>query len=584
MPKYKKLYTFEDLYTFLEKNGKNVNFNAKETKTVFAVQMEGKAVFEDTSTKGLTKVHIKAVHSGMNKNHFNLTDEATTDAMPSLKTRPILAHIRDVNGQEEFGGHDFVEDDEGNRVEYYEIPVGVTSSTEEPYMEYDAEMDKTYVHTEGYIFDDYNNAKNLIQRDGSEDVSVEIIIEAFSYDAFKHEMTVNGYYFDGVTILGKDDHGNEIDPACAGANITLADFQLDEKSSSFFSANKQAEFVETVDKLAKMLATFQDTQSQKKGGTKPGMFEKLLQKYGKTKEDITFAYQDMSDAELEAKFKEVFDGEGGEGGEGAEGGDDTGADEGAGTIVGDGAGDGDNGNGDDDGDGDGDEGDDDDDDDDSSEGTDDSISTGKTKVKKKENQINTFSITTPKGKQFSVSLNEKIAALSEVVNATYGEADNDYYYVTVFEEYVVMESWCTGKHYKQSYAAESETSFSLTGERVEVFTEYLTEEEMNTLKVIRGEYSVLKEYHEKNEAEKATAAKAEVFSDFDEVLKNNEEYEKLKKSELSADELRLQCNALVGAQQMAVFSTNRPKQNKVTYSTETKTDRSPYGGLFDEDK
>ena len=575
MPKYKKLYTFEDLYTFLEKNGKNVNFNAKETKTVFAVQMEGKAVFEDTSTKGLTKVHIKAVHSGMNKNHFNLTDEATTDAMPSLKTRPILAHIRDVNGQEEFGGHDFVEDDEGNRVEYYEIPVGVTSSTEEPYMEYDAEMDKTYVHTEGYIFDDYNNAKDLIQRDGSEDVSVEIIIEAFSYDAFKHEMTVNGYYFDGVTILGKDDHGNEINPACAGANITLADFQLDEKSSSFFSANKQAEFVETVDKLAKMLATFQDTQSQKKGGTKPGMFEKLLQKYGKTKEDITFAYQDMSDAELEAKFKEIFDGEGGEGGEGAgDGAGDAGeaGDEGTGAIVGDGN---DGGNDDDD---------DDDDEGDEPDDSDSTKSTGKTKTKKQENQINAFSITTPMGKQFSISLNEKIAALSEVVNATYAEADNDYYFVTVFEEYVVMESWCTGKHYKQSYTAENETTFSLTGERVEVFTEYLTKEEMNTLKVIRGEYSVLKEYHEKNEAEKATAAKAEVFSDFDEVLKNNEEYEKLKKSELSADELRLQCNALVGAQQMAVFSANRPKQNKVTFAAETKTDRSPYGGLFDEDK
>lgn len=579
MSKYRKLYTFEDLYAYLEKNGQNVNFNAKETKTVFAVQMEGKAVFEDTSTKGLTKVHIKAVHSGMNRNHFNLTDEATTAAMPSLKTRPILAHIRDVNGQEEFGGHDFVEDNEGNRVEYYEIPVGVTSSTEEPYMEYDSEKDKTYVHTEGYIFDDYNNAKDLIQRDGSEDVSVEIIIEAFSYDAFKHEMTVNGYYFDGVTILGKDDYGNEIDPACVGANITLADFQLDEKSSSFFSANKQAEFVETVDKLAKMLATFQDTQSQKKGGTKPGMFEKLLQKYGKTKEDITFAYQDMTDAELEAKFKEVFDGEGGEGGEGegAEGTDGTDVDNGEGAIVGadDGAGTGDD--GDDDGDG--------DDGDDSEEPeSDDSISTGKTKVKKQENQTNVFNVTTPMGKQFSVSLNDKIAALSEVVNATYGEADNDYYYVIVFDEYVVMESWCTGKHYKQSYATESETSFSLTGERVEVFTEYLTEEEMNTLKVIRGEYSVLKEYHDNNEAEKATAARAEVFSEFDEVLKNNEEYEKLKKTELSADELRLQCNALVGAQQMAVFSANSPKRNKVTYPVETKSDRKPYGGLFDEDK
>ena len=35
-------------------------------------------------------------------------------------------------------------------------------------------------------------------------------------------------------------------------------------------------------------------------------FEELLSKYGKTVEDITFDYENLSDEELEAKFEEIF--------------------------------------------------------------------------------------------------------------------------------------------------------------------------------------------------------------------------------------------------------------------------------------
>ena len=37
------------------------------------------------------------------------------------------------------------------------------------------------------------------------------------------------------------------------------------------------------------------------------MFEKLLEKYGKTIEDITFEYEGLSDEELEAKFSAEFE-------------------------------------------------------------------------------------------------------------------------------------------------------------------------------------------------------------------------------------------------------------------------------------
>lgn len=573
-----RLLTLGDLYDYFEKEGKDVVFSSLIANTFFAVQIPGKAIFEDTSTEGLTKCHIKAMHAGDNKNHIYFADDVMKNALPSFKTRPILGNIREVNGQLEFGGHDFYEETDPDTGEvkriYEERPIGVTSSIEEPYTEYDSEQDKYYVHVEGYLFDDYSDAKEIIKREGGiSDVSMEINIEQLSYNAAKHTMEVQQFRNTGITVLGKDDFGEEIDPAMVGANITLTDFEADENSSAYFNVVNTKEFAETVDKLQKILATFQDTKSQK-GGEKPGMtkFEELLSKYNKTAEDITFKYESMSDEELEAKFAEVFDdsGDSGEGsspssepdsgdegesstesaeGTGSE--SDTGSDEEpiAESVVGGS-------------------------DSDSSSGSDD-ISTKK-KI---------YSITDPSGKTFSVSLNDKIGAVSQLVNATYADEDNDYYFCTVYDDSVVMESWCTGKLYKQSYTDENGT-FSLTGERVEVFTEYLTAEEQNTLKVIRGEYAELKEYKESNEAAKATAAKDEVFAKFSEILAGNTEFEELKKGEFSAEELELRCNALVGKKQMATFAAHdENKAHKVLFDFNGKTEeKKPYGGLFDDEK
>ena len=52
---------------------------------------------------------------------------------------------------------------------------------------------------------------------------------------------------------------------------------------------------------------------------------------------------------------------------------------------------------------------------------------------------------------FEVSLDEVIYALETVINDTYSEADNAYYGVKVYEKYVVMVDYWTGKAYKQSY-------------------------------------------------------------------------------------------------------------------------------------
>ena len=104
-------------------------------------------------------------------------------------------------------------------------------------------------------------------------------------------------------------------------------------------------------------------------------------------------------------------------------------------------------------------------------------------------------------KKFAVSLQDKIYAIQDLVNATYAEADNTYYGVTVYDDYVIMCDWWSGRYYKQTYDSK-EDNYSLTGDRVEVYVEFVTADEQKELDDMRSNYAELKAFKktvEKNE-------------------------------------------------------------------------------------
>lgn len=98
----------------------------------------------------------------------------------------------------------------------------------------------------------------------------------------------------------------------AGSNFKIEDFAVNAETVTFNTDNK---LVETLEKLTNILESFDINQKSKEGGTNNKMtkFEELLAKYGKTAEDVTFDYTEMSDEELEAKFAEMFDDDNSEG-------------------------------------------------------------------------------------------------------------------------------------------------------------------------------------------------------------------------------------------------------------------------------
>ena len=249
-------------------------------------------------------------------------------------------------------------------------------------------------------------------------------IRELSYEAKQKYLNIEDFWFSGLTILRKNDYGYEVKPCMTVSNIKLADCSADNNSLFTKYENKMIEFQERLEKLE---STCSNIQLSKEGGNDKNMdkFNELLEKYGKTAEDIDFEYEDMTDEELESKFEEVFGKL--EENSTSEPSNDEGTDDG-------------------------------DESEENPEVKEDNAcgggGSGTTKKKKKNNRIECSYEVDGERKKFAVSLQEKIYAIQDLVNATYAEADNTYYGVSVYEDYVVMCDYWSGRYYKQSYTSD----------------------------------------------------------------------------------------------------------------------------------
>ena len=311
----KKLLYVEDLYDFYVNKYKNsVHFDAQKTGKSIVVQTHGTINFESTNkdTEGLCPVHLQACHTSNNLNHTYISDDVMLAALPSIKNRPILAYIHNVvtdehpEGQLEFYNHAMHEDENGELV-YDEVPIGVVPEGCNEQLVYDEEKGKKYCEVDGYIYEEYSKAKEILEREKECAVSVELNVRSLSYDAKTHQLNIEDFSFNGITILGKTPSGKPVMPGMEKSNIKIMDFNA--KNNSLFS-NYDSKMIELQDRLEKLeSACFNKNNTQQKGGNSVNkeLFENLLAKYNKTAEDVTFEYENLSDEDLTAKFAEMFD-------------------------------------------------------------------------------------------------------------------------------------------------------------------------------------------------------------------------------------------------------------------------------------
>lgn len=557
----KKILTLDSLYQFFVEQNKSMNFSSKESGNPIVVKTNGMFETSEDDMPGMLKLKLKVCHTETNRNGSHISEENMTKAMPTLKYRPILAYIHTLeDGTEDFYAHnmEIVEDEDGeDKLVYIERQVGCFTA-ENPWLEYDKDMDKTYVMAYAVIPEEYTSAADIIRRKNGTKVSCELVINELSYNAKEKYLELTDFIFGGCTLLGCDENGNEIGEGMLGARADITDFCHEEPIFTY-----QEKMIDVLDKLNATLSNF-NTNTQKEGGNGMTKFEELLAKYSVTAEDVLFEIDGLSDEELEAKFAEVF--EGGDNGIVAIEGNDTGdvvdGEGGSGTVY-------------------------------SGEGEGVDVGGEVFETRKLYNMDNNGNVTV----SFEISHEDIRSALYNLIGI-YEEEDNQWYWISnVYDDYFIFENWPGDKLYKQSYAVDGD-NVSLSGDRQEMFKMILTESEKLAIEKMREDYSLLesqynelKAFKDNYDAAELEAQKEAIFAKEEySILAENADFVALKDSadQYSVDEIAVKVKSIFADHVISSGTFSMKKEEPVinqgiqfNFAVEPEKE-GPYGNLFSE--
>ena len=531
MVKKKKMLTVDDLWQFcIDTNF--ARFSSKESGYQLAVQVPTTFEVEESSDdnhRGMMRLKFRILHDGLNRNKSFVPHKAAVKASATIADRPIMAAIHQLDdGTWDFKSHEMeiIEDENGNQeINYIEKQVGSFSS-EKPFWEHDDEYDKDYLCAYGYIAEEYTKAADIIRKKGGTKNSCELVIEEMSFNAKEKQLELNEFYLSASTLLGREDDGTEIGEGMLGSRADIADFSV--ANNSVFSQNEKV--IKLLSELNEKLDGLNiDSKISRKEETMKKEFEEITEEEikdspnaevfddgdGNNEDDVNF-YDDPADAENE---------------------DDGVIDPDTGYST-------------DDDDSDEDDSDpepnpessDDEEDEGIPLGQRDDDDTAGDSKKKYSIEVN-VDINGEK-KTFS-TLIEKLDALSELVNATYGEVDNDWYAVDADEDKKIIEmhQWIGGKHFRQSYSVKRDV-YSLVGDRVETYAKYLTEDEIKSLDSMKSNYSSIESELAsfKAEPEKEAVLAEECYAQ----IADTDAFKKLAEKEthfsMSVDEVRAEAD------------------------------------------
>ena len=504
----KKLLTFDDLYNFYLNQNKTCNFSSKESGYQISVQVPAQfEINKEQKDDTLLFCKVKLMHSGENRNHSSVTDEALQKCSKTLAYKPILAnfmeYVNEETGEtlEDFTSHDMIQNDDGT-ITYIEKQVGCFTS-DEPFFEVEGETNHNFLYGYCAIPRDYTSAATILERKDGSKISVELAINEMQYNASSHVLELTDVTIMGATLLGKNPTTHEdVGEGMLNARVDITDFSTE--NNSLFN-DYESKFAEMQERLNKLESACFDIEKNTKGGTelKKENFEEEVT----TTEEVTETSEEevtTTEEESEEAVEETSEEENQEASEGSSDEDETSTSE----------------------------------------------QDQEEESEVSENIVEYSFIKDGEIKKFAVSLQDKIYAIQDLVNATYAEADNTYYGVSVYDDYVIMCDYWTGKYFKQAYEDEEDV-YSLTGDRVEVFAEFVTAEEQEELNSMRSNYSSVVEklakYEEAEElADKSTVFEDEAYADYldTEEFKNLMSEDTLKK--FSKEQLKEKADAAYG--------------------------------------
>ncbi len=532
----KKIMTLDDLYMFFVQKDKPFNFSSKESGEPIIVTTNGHfATEEDDDMPGMLKLKLKVCHTETNRNGSHISKENMEKAMPTLKYRPILAYIHELpDGTKDFYAHnvEFVEDENGEtQVVYLEKQVGCFTA-HDPWLEYDKEMDKTYVMAYAVIPEEYTESADIIRRKDGTKVSCELVINELAYNAKEKYLDLTDFYFGATTLLGKDEDGIDIGEGMLGARGDIADFCHKEPVFEY-----QDKLIETLEKLNATLSSFNKSNSEEGGDEEMDGMENIV-----------------VDEEFETSTEEVVVEE-------VETTEETHSEEE--TTV---------------------------------EETSTSEDGDETQGEFEETVVEETVVAEKFTKNFAIELSHDDIryALYNLIGQ-YDEEDNDWYYIRdVYDNYFYMQSWCNNKLYKLGYSVDGE-NVSLEGDRQEMFELIVSESEKIAIEKMRDNYAELESKYNDLKAFKdnydASVLKAEK-----EAVLNSAEYAEIAESDefkalvsemdnYSVDEIKVKADLLFAASMKKKFSfaaSEPEKKTSVGINFNAKPDKKKqaYAGLF----
>ena len=578
------MFTIDDLYQFFLEQNKTCSFSSKESDSTIIVQIPEKMTFSDEydPTFNLLPVHLMSCHLSENRNHSSISRESMEEAIPSFFNRPILGYIQKIDDGDgkfhyDFAGHEMEYDEDGN-IEYKEVVVGVIPESCNPKIVYNEEHQKDYLEVDGFIYNDYTKAAEILKEKGECDVSVEISVDQLSFDSKSKVMLIDQFHFLGVCILGvtTDDSHQEILPGMEGSNITISDFSAENNSFVFNKQDLVQEISASLsDWLDDKLAQFaQSTTTERR---EESVAENLKLEFEETESEEEVKVIETESEEVTTTEEEdetpAIETESSKTEEAVESDDDT-PEEVVEEFE------------------DEPEEEEETEDDESDEDTHQSTS-----VKEDEDSTGTrvdeYNLHITLGeKNFELSLSDIQFSIETIVNEMYAEADNTYYGVIVYTEsktVVMVDMWNSNKAYRQSYK-DRKGVYSLVGSRVPVHSVFVTPDEEAELDRIRSNYSAMEsELNAYKSAELHTQRESVLASEEYSVMADFAEFTELKSNmdNYSVEDLTKEADLLYAKFMKSNYSTfaakEQPKKRSMVFMSSgenTQEEKLPYGGLF----
>ena len=549
----RKLMTIDDLVKFCREQN-FTKFSSKESGYKLAVQVP--TTFEidedvDDDHRGMLKLKFRIFHTGLNRNGSFVSEEAAKDAMPTIKNRPILATIHQLdNGEWDFESHNFeiVKNEETGEEEIVYIEKQVGSFDEsEPFFEYDETLDKTYVCGYGYIAEDYTKACEIIRRKNGTKNSCELSIEELSFNAKESYLSLDKFYVAASTLLGSKKDGTEIGEGMLGSRADIADFS--EQNNSMLSKNDK--LVEVLEKLNDTLSSFHIDNNQRKEEPEVGneeIFEEVTEEVTEATEEVV---EEVTEEVAEESTEEVVVTE--------EESEET-TEETPEVVV--------------------------------NEEVEETVVEEVEEVE----EVEQFEQKEKLVRTYEISHEDIRYALYNLL-APFEDSDNEWYWISnVYDSHFVYENWEGTKIYRQGYIKDGD-NVSFEGERVELFKELLTASEKAELDAMRSNYASLAQFKEDTENAQLHAQREAILYDakYSVIAEKNEnnEYKNEAFAKLVSEmdnyslaDLEKELKSVFadyitnGGQFAHVDEANKATVSKKTFAASTGKKTSRYGNLF----